>query len=94
MNEAMRCDRISLMHAGKVLAADAPQMLIDARGAATLEEAFIGYMEDAIGEGAAGGPGKEAPPAAAPVKASAHAARAGLSLRLGRLLAYSANETM
>ena len=94
MNEAMRCDRISLMHAGKVLAADAPQKLIDARGAATLEEAFIGYMEDAIGEGAAGGPGKEAPPAAAPVKASAHAARAGLSLRLGRLLAYSANETM
>ena len=93
MNEAMRCDRISLMHAGKVLAADAPQMLIDARGAATLEEAFIGYMEDAIGEGAAGGPGKEAP-AAASVKASAHAARAGLSLRLGRLLAYSANETM
>ena len=50
MNEAMRCDRISLMHAGKVLAADAPQKLIDARGAATLEEAFIGYMEDAIGE--------------------------------------------
>ena len=93
MNEAMRCDRISLMHAGKVLAADAPQKLIDARGAATLEEAFIGYMEDAIGEGAAGGPGKEAP-AAASVKASAHAARAGLSLRLGRLLAYSANETM
>jgi len=95
MNEAMRCDRISLMHAGKVLAADAPQKLIDARGAATLEEAFIGYMEDAIGEGAAGGPGKEAPAAAAaPVKASAHAARTGLSLRLGRLLAYSANETM
>ena len=93
MNEAMRCDRISLMHAGKVLAADAPQKLIDARGAATLEEAFIGYMEDAIGE-AAGGPGKQAPAAAAPVEASAHAARSALSLRLGRLLAYSANETM
>ena len=54
MNEAMRCDRISLMHAGKVLAADAPQKLIEARGAATLEEAFIGYMEDAIGEAVAG----------------------------------------
>ena len=93
MNEAMRCDRISLMHAGKVLAADAPQKLIDARGAASLEEAFIGYMEDAIGEGA-GGSAKEAPAAAAPVEASAHAARSGLSLRLGRLLAYSANETM
>ena len=94
MNEAMRCDRISLMHAGKVLAADAPQKLIDARGAASLEEAFIGYMEDAIGEAAAGGSSKQAPAAAATVEASAHAARSGLSLRLGRLLAYSANETM
>ncbi len=54
MNEGMRCDRISLMNAGKVLAADAPQKLIEARGAATLEEAFIGYMEDAIGEAVAG----------------------------------------
>ena len=54
MNEGMRCDRISLMNAGKVLAADAPQKLIEARGAATLEEAFIAYMEDAIGESATG----------------------------------------
>src|SRR5262249_3848629 len=29
MNEGMRCDRISLMHAGRVLAADAPQKLIE-----------------------------------------------------------------
>ena len=48
MNEGMRCDRISLMNAGKVLACDVPQKLIDGRGAASLEEAFIGYMEDAI----------------------------------------------
>ena len=48
MNEGMRCNRISLMHAGKVLACDAPQKLIDERGAANLEDAFIGYMEDAI----------------------------------------------
>ena len=34
MNEGMRCDRISLMNAGKVLACDAPQKLIDGRGAA------------------------------------------------------------
>ena len=34
MNEGMRCDRISLMNAGKVLACDAPQKLIEARGAA------------------------------------------------------------
>ncbi|WP_428036853.1 ribosome-associated ATPase/putative transporter RbbA [Amphritea sp.] len=49
MNEALRCDRISLMHAGKVLVYDEPQHLVDAKGAATLEEAFIGYLEEAIG---------------------------------------------
>jgi ribosome-dependent ATPase len=50
MNEALRCDRISLMHAGKVLIYDEPQHLVEAKGAASLEEAFISYLEDAIGE--------------------------------------------
>ena len=50
MNEGMRRDRISLMNAGNVLAADAPQRLIDGRKAASLEDAFIAYMEDAIAE--------------------------------------------
>jgi ribosome-dependent ATPase len=36
---------VSLMNAGKVLAADAPQKLIERRGARSIEEAFIGYME-------------------------------------------------
>ncbi len=49
MNEAERCDRISLMHAGKVLASDTPKALVQSRGAASLEEAFIGYLEDAVG---------------------------------------------
>lgn len=35
MNEAERCDRISLMHAGKVLASDTPQALVEQRGAAS-----------------------------------------------------------
>src|SRR5688572_7455993 len=52
MNEGMRCDRISLMNAGKVLAADVPQKLIEGRRAASLEEAFIAYMEDSISEAA------------------------------------------
>jgi ribosome-dependent ATPase len=91
MNEGMRCDRISLMNAGKVLAADAPQKLIEARGAASLEEAFIAYMEDAIGEGATAAP-KQAGAAAAAVPA--HAPQSKFSLGLSRLLAYSANETM
>ena len=47
MNEAERCDRISLMHAGRVLVSDAPAALVEKRGAATLEDAFIGYLEDA-----------------------------------------------
>src|SRR5690606_38363801 len=41
MNEGERCDRISLMHAGKVLVSDAPRRLMERRGVATLEEAFI-----------------------------------------------------
>ena len=96
MNEAMRCDRISLMHAGKVLAADAPQKLIEARGAATLEQAFIGYMEDAIGEAVAGASSQDKGGAAvsAAVESPTHAPPSGLALRLGRMLAYSANETM
>ena len=50
INEAERCDRISLMHAGKILALDCPDALRQARGAATLEEAFIGYLEEAATE--------------------------------------------
>ncbi|KGV16559.1 ABC transporter ATP-binding protein/permease [Burkholderia pseudomallei] len=57
MNEAQRCDRISLMHAGRVLASDAPAALVRARGAATLEEAFIGYLVDASAQEAQGGAG-------------------------------------
>ncbi len=47
MNEAERCDRISLMHAGRVLAQDTPAELVRARGARNLEETFIAYLEDA-----------------------------------------------
>jgi ribosome-dependent ATPase len=49
MNEAERCDRISLMDSGRVLATGKPAELTRARGAATLEEAFIGYLETAAG---------------------------------------------
>ena len=49
MNEAERCDRMSMMHAGKVLDSDAPAKLVQKRGAKTLEEAFIGYLVEAEG---------------------------------------------
>jgi ribosome-dependent ATPase len=49
MNEAARCDRISLMHAGKVLAQGSPAALLRTRGAFTLDDVFISYLEDAGG---------------------------------------------
>jgi ribosome-dependent ATPase len=49
MNEAERCDRISLMHAGKVLAVGAPLDLVKERGSDSLEDTFVGYLADAAG---------------------------------------------
>ena len=67
MNEAERCDRISLMHAGRVLESAAPQEIVAKRGAATLEEAFIGYLEDAAGTAPAQEPAAAtAPPTPSP----------------------------
>jgi ribosome-dependent ATPase len=108
MNEGMRCDRISLMNAGKVLACDEPQKLIEGRGAASLEEAFIAYMEDSIAAVAAqtgqsvqtGATGQTVAPPPEPAAAEtppprqpAHAKPAGMRLRLERMLAYTHNET-
>ena len=72
MNEAERCDRVSLMDSGRVLATDTPQNLIKARGVSTLEDAFISYLEAAaepsvteveaepVPAGEGGGPAEEA----------------------------------
>lgn len=49
MNEAERCDRISLMHAGKVLISDTPEAIARSRHSPTLEDAFISYLEEASG---------------------------------------------
>ncbi len=49
MNEAERCDRISLMHAGKVLISDTPEAITKSRNSPTLEDAFVGYLEEAAG---------------------------------------------
>ncbi len=47
MNEAARCDRMSMMHAGRVLAQGPPAELVKERKAESLEDAFIGYLEEA-----------------------------------------------
>ncbi|MGV7212310.1 ribosome-associated ATPase/putative transporter RbbA [Bradyrhizobium sp. UFLA05-112] len=48
MNEAERCDRISLMHAGEVMISDTPAGIAERRGGGNLEEAFVAYLKDAI----------------------------------------------
>ena len=58
MNEAERCDRISLMHSGKVLITDTPNSIVKQRNAATLEEAFIGFLEEAAGSPPSGDTGE------------------------------------
>jgi ribosome-dependent ATPase len=94
MNEAERCDRISLMDSGRVLATDTPARLVKTRGAATLEEAFIDYLEDAMAvEGAA----VPAAPAASQLREETvgHRRRRGsASLSLLRLVACSIRETL
>src|SRR5208282_4806907 len=92
MNEAERCDRVSLMDSGRVLATDIPAGLIKARGVATLEDAFIAYLEAASGprafetanvapSGVAARPAQLAPP---PQRA----------FSLQRLFAYTIRETL
>ncbi len=45
MSEAERCDRVALMHAGRVLACDQPRALCETWGAATLDEVFIDVLQ-------------------------------------------------
>jgi ribosome-dependent ATPase len=78
MNEAARCDRISLMHAGKVLVSDPPEKIVSDCGADTLEAAFIDYLVAAGGGTQAATEDTEAP--ASPVEAQAETeARASIS---------------
>jgi len=97
MNEGERCDRISLMHAGKVLVSDTPAALMHARGVDTLEEAFIGYLEDATAE-QGGEPARPAasraasPSVPSPTAAPAIARRRRFSLR--RALSYTRREAL
>lgn len=89
MNEAQRCDRMSMMHAGKVLDSDRPAALVEKRGAQTLEEAFIGYLLEASGDSG------ERVNTEEPV-GETRAAAAGLppAFSLGRLLSYCWRESL
>jgi ribosome-dependent ATPase len=92
MNEAERCDRLSFMHAGKVLAEGAPQQLTASRDVDTLEAAFIAYLEDATSETIAP---EELPPAhaAEALRPKTHGRYRWL-FDPGRLWAYARRESV
>ncbi len=93
MNEAERCDRISLMHAGKVLAVGAPRDLTQRRGMKSLGDAFIAYLEDAAGFE----PGAKPADAEVPLEPVEAGLRPNLTSRRfdpRRLWAYARRETM
>ena len=88
MNEAERCDRISLMHAGKVLASDTPQALVEQRGSNSLEEAFIAWLKEAQPSS----PVPEEPTSTVASHSGHTAPRQAFSLR--RLFSYSRREAL
>lgn len=92
MNEAERCDRVSLMDAGRVLASDTPAALCATKGVASLEEAFIAHLAEAAGSKSADLPASTFTQRATPVAASADAATAVLSL--ARLFGIAYRETL
>jgi ribosome-dependent ATPase len=108
MNEAERCDRISLMHRGRVLAVGAPQELVKERGSTSLEDAFISYLEEAsrpepaskaeppLKPAAAPVPSAVAAstPAAAPAEDKESGSRAARRFDPARLWAYARREAM
>jgi ribosome-dependent ATPase len=101
MNEAERCDRISLMHQGRVLAVDAPEELVKQRGSASLEDAFISYLEEAGRADQTKKAEAPQPEASAQSQASAPSgtpqgtqSRASKRFDPGRLWAYARRETM
>lgn len=92
MNEAERCDRISLMHAGRVLISDTPKAITESRSAATLEEAFISYLTEATGA-ATGKPGHTVAADPPPEKNSKPNTWLGF-FNPRRMFAYTRRETL
>ncbi|HET6787650.1 MAG TPA: ATP-binding cassette domain-containing protein, partial [Aquabacterium sp.] len=95
MNEAHRCDRISLMHHGRVLAVGAPDELCERQGCETLEQAFIDYLEaDTEAEHMTIEPIQD-DPLDAPIRAAPTATPSSpVALWFSRMWAYAQREAM
>jgi ribosome-dependent ATPase len=83
MNEGERCDRVALMHAGRVLAMDTPAALMHARDVATLEDAFVSYLEES---------GAGAVRESSTITVRSASRRTARRFSLARLLAYARRE--
>lgn len=90
MNEAERCDRMSMMHAGKVLDSDVPARLVEKRGAKDLEQAFIGYLLEAGG----GTPDSDQPESTPAIEAATATNQRPKRFSLQRLLSYTWREAL
>ena len=89
MNEGERCDRISLMHGGRVLASDTPAALIQSRNKTNLKDAFIDYLEEA-GGGSAEPETKAIPALPPPEIRHGH----GFGLSFLRMFGYAYRESL
>ena len=92
MEEAGRCDRIALMHAGRILVTGVPAQIAHERGAPDLEQAFIGLLTAADPQAAA-----EAKRHAGEVGIAADAGvvpRRNAWFSVGRAWAYSRRESL
>lgn len=83
MAEAERCDRVSFMHAGRVLAEGTPGALMETHGAENLEDAFIAVLEAA-----------ERPPEVVAPDITVDATDPQYGRSLGRALAYARREAV
>ncbi len=96
MNEAGRCDRISLMHAGRVLASGPPAALVKQRNAKSLEDTFIKYLEEAgaVGEETKAEKGFSALTKADSDKKSESTEKPSSFFSLQRMLSYMQREAL
>jgi ribosome-dependent ATPase len=102
MNEAERCDRMSMMHAGKVMAQGPPAELVKERKAKNLEAAFIGYLEEAAAKAkskdASPAPAATQVPETAPVQSAeafaTHTDEAPSKFSLSRVWAFARREAI
>ena len=98
MNEAARCDRVSLMDSGRVLATDTPANLVKARRAANLDDAFISFLEQQADVKTTVTPASGVTIDATPSGRSDNTKPAEItttaSFKFGRLFAYAKRETL